>query len=35
MKIKSAIADMEEGAKEDVDNAKEAYREQVVAESNK
>ena len=35
MKIKSALADMEKGAKEDVDNAKEAYREQVGAETNK
>ena len=26
MKIKSALADMEKGAKEDVDNAKEAYK---------
>ena len=35
MKIKSALADMEKGAKEDVDNAKEAYKEKVGAESNK
>jgi len=35
LKIKSVVADMEEGTKEDVDKAKEAYREQVGAESNK